>query len=647
VDSVGAPSGLRNTLLTVCVVVGLATATGCSLRGAPRGLLESSDHYGRLAQQLDYCVPGDGASPGGDLSATPPPRTLDGGELPEFRDLTLDEAIQIALVSTPVLRELGGTILRTPEAQATAYSPGLVETEPRFGVQAALSAFDAQFSLLNNFENNDRAFNNVFFGGGARLFKQDLDIFQAAITKRSAVGSQFAVRNNTEYDANNAPGNLFSSAWQTNFEAEVRQPLLQGAGLDYNRIAGPAGVPGLYHGVVLARINTDVEITDYQIALRDFVSNIENAYWDLYFAYRDLQAKIEARNGALDVLQNIRAQLGRTGFDTEREAEAEEQYWRFQQEVDNALNGRLLDGTRTHNGSSGGTFRGLPGVYVAERRLRLLIGLPSSDGRILRPVDEPITAEVVFDWHQSLCNALTRREELRRQRHLVQRCEMELTATENLLLPTLDVVGLYRFRGFGKDLLELTHNASGFGNAFDDLTTGDFQEWQLGLELSLPVGFRHAHNALRHYELLLARQRAVLREQENQIVHDISNAHADVDRAYRALETSFNRRRASRLQVEALQAKFDSGKTTVDEVLDAQRRLADADSAHFAARVEYTLAIRNVYLETGALLDYNGIWLVDGVQPRFMAGGGRLETGKPAPPASAPSTEPQTLRDYR
>ena len=33
---------------------------------------------------------------------------------------------------------------------------------------------------------------------------------------------------------------------------------------------------------------TDISLADFEIGLRDFVSNVENAYWDLYFAYRNL-----------------------------------------------------------------------------------------------------------------------------------------------------------------------------------------------------------------------------------------------------------------------------------------------------------------------------------------------------------------------
>ena len=88
-------------------------------------------------------------------------------------------------------------------------------------------------------------------------------------------------------------------AFDTYVEGKIRHPLPPGAGVEYNRIAGPGAKPGVYNGVLVARIRSDISIADFELGLRDYVSNVENAYWDLYFAYRDLDIKIQARDEAL------------------------------------------------------------------------------------------------------------------------------------------------------------------------------------------------------------------------------------------------------------------------------------------------------------------------------------------------------------
>ena len=66
------------------------------------------------------------------------------------------------------------------------------------------------------FQNNNRALNNVFFGGGTRLLFQDAAVYQLQANKRTAIGSQVSLTSNTSYDSNNAPGNEFYSSWNTN-----------------------------------------------------------------------------------------------------------------------------------------------------------------------------------------------------------------------------------------------------------------------------------------------------------------------------------------------------------------------------------------------------------------------------------------------
>jgi hypothetical protein len=102
---------------------------------------------------------------------------------------------------------------------------------------AALAAFDAQLLTLMRWEKINRVYNSFYFSGGiARL--ADAARFEMEINKRAATGTLFAMRNRTLYGKDNSPSNLFPSAYDTMFEAEVQQPLLQGAGIAFNRIAG-------------------------------------------------------------------------------------------------------------------------------------------------------------------------------------------------------------------------------------------------------------------------------------------------------------------------------------------------------------------------------------------------------------------------
>lgn len=605
----------------------LTAVGGCAKHNEVKFADSTFEHYKRVATEMKFADVHSPAAPPTEipLSLATAPR--------EFWDVPLEEAIQLALQNSQVMRDLGGLILRSPQTARSVQVPAIVELDPRFGVEAALSEFDANFAARTSWEKNDRAINNLLLGGGTNIFGQDLGVVQSQIQKRAVTGATFTFRNTTDYDANNAPANLFGSAWNTNYEAEIRQPLLQNAGVAINRLNGANGIPGQANGVLIARANTDIAIADFEIGIRDMVSNVENAYWDLYFAYRDLDAKTAARDAALDSWRRVQAlaQAGRKGGEADKEAEAREQYFRFQEEVQNALTGRLIDGTQTNNGSSGGSFRGTGGVQVTERRLRLLIGLPITDGRMLRPSDQPKLAKVDYDWYTALSEAVVRRAELRKQQWVVKRREMEVLAARNFLLPNLDTVGRYRFRGFGKDLINSESDGARFDNAYENLLDGDFQEWQVGLELNMPLGFRKGHAAVRQAELQVARERAILKEQERDVQSGLSNAAAELERAYVVAQTSYNRRAAAKEQLGAIQAAYESDKAGLDLVLDSQRRAVESESRYHASLVEYALAIKNLHFEKGSLLDFNEITLAEGPWPKAAYRDAARRDGKGRP----------------
>lgn len=537
---------------------------------------------------------------------------------PEPWDLSVDELIQLALANGTVLRTLGARVIQSPDATSTIYEPALALTDPTEGVEAALSEFDARLRGDLFFEDNDRVLNSEFAGQGENFFKQYLTRYESSLSKQSASGTTYTLRHNFEADNNNSDRNLINDrAWAWNFEGEVRQPLLQGRSVAFNRIAGPNASPGIYNGVVIARLNADITVADLEIALRDFLSDVENAYWDLHFAYKDLQVKKDARDRTLQTYQLLKARQGLPGAEEDKLAQALEQYYRFEQEVQNSLAGRLVVGTRSFNGSGGGTFQGAGGVYVAERRLRMIAGLPINDGRLIRTTTEPSLVPITYDWSNVASNAICRRTELKRQRLNVSMRRQELLASRNFLLPRLDAIGRYRYRALGDSWLgrEIVDNGS--------LIETDTHELLVGVSVDYPIGLRQASAAVRHAQLQLAREQSMLNELERQVVYGVSNAITEIDRAYVVLQSALNRENAARKQYEILVSESQTPirQFNYNALLDAEQRFAEASSAANRARIQYALATKNINFEMGSLLAYYNI---------HLAGQSRIKPKKPS-----------------
>ena len=255
----------------------LATAVSVGLWGCATSPTSLKTTAGNNTEEID-CITSHVDNPQPEIhpaawSAAPiTAKTLRDGQDITYRDVALSEIMQIAMEHSEVLRELGGTMLRTPEGTKTRYATGLQETDPRFGMAAALSAFDGQFRGAANFARNDRIVNNQFQASGVNIFAQDAHDYRMELSKRAATGALMTFRTTADMDSNNAPGNTFASAWNSAVEGEIRQPLLAGGGVQFNRIAGPNSAPGIYNGILIARVNTDINQLDFEIALREFQS---------------------------------------------------------------------------------------------------------------------------------------------------------------------------------------------------------------------------------------------------------------------------------------------------------------------------------------------------------------------------------------
>lgn len=589
-------------------------------------------HYMDIATDIEYP---DVHEPSLDeVNLSHAPLTIANSENFEIQDFSLEEVTRITLTNSMVIRQLGGrisdngsniaqatpeTLQNNPGGAVTTYDPALVETGngtgtgsqlSGTGVESALAEFDAVWDASTTWNNNNRPQN--FGGVAAGIFagdlKQDQGNFTTGITKTTANGSQFEIRNNITYDANNNTSRASFTDFFVNYEVAATQPLLQGAGTQINRIAGPqtfqqaaGGVINQIDGVIISRIRHDITLADFEAGVRNLMRDVEDAYWELYFAYRDLEARKVGRESALETWRKVKAlqRVGGTGGEADKEAQARAQYFLFRSQVETALTN----------------------LFRVENRLRYMMGLAASDGRLIRPIDEPTTAPVNFDWPSIHSEALARRNELRRQKWQVKRRELELIASRNNLLPRMDLFGRYRWLGAGNELLN--SNATGIGpnpftegaNAFESLVSGRYQEAEAGIQFSMPIGFRRALSGVRHHQLLLARERAVLQDLELEISHQLSDAVRDIDHNFGLTQTNFNRRVAEVDAVDSVEAIYDSGRVTLDLLLDTQRRRAEAESAYYRSLVDYNRAIMRVHLRKGSLLEYNGVYLAEGPWP--------------------------------
>jgi len=618
------------------ILTSMMTAfTGCRPQ-QPFYLQEDGDlsHYLGVATEIEY--PDVDADTLGEVTQALPPLTLANLNYAKKWELTLEDAIQNSLANSKVFRSLGGrfvssafnnraqtgdapdSLTSAPDASRTVYDAAITETTPFTGVEYALSQFDAQWTTNLFYQKNDRQQNvrptvpiTDFF---VNVFQQNTSTFNTQLTKFTAQGGQFSVRNNIIYDLNNNPTRQIAADWNANYEVNFNQPLLAGAGAQFNRIAGPfnpftqvvggAQQSQQFDGVVLARINVDISLADFEAGVRNLVSDTEQAYWELAFAWRNLETSNTALNSARQTWKKIHLLyiVGTRGGEAKEEAQAREQYYQFKSQTQTLLNE----------------------LFRAENRLRYVMGLAATDGRLILPIDKPTVAKVDFDWQQITEEALSRSLDLRRQKWRIKQRELEVIAAKNLLLPRVDLTGTYRWQGLGDTLIDSgaqrfvqSNPVQGLigTSALGNLASGQFQEWALGVQATMPIGFRKELSTVRHYQLNLARERARLQDEELEVSHQLADAVRQLELNYELTQTNFNRTLAADRQVEAVQAAFEAETVTLDQLLEAQRRRSEAQTSYFRTLLDYQRAIIGVHFRKGSLLEYNNVYLAEGPWP--------------------------------
>ncbi len=591
---------LISPTIVVCVIAA-AALTGC-LPSQPHYMFENGDMSYYLDQATQSEHPDVEQPRLAEVENAQAPFTLtDPFESGNFWNLSLEEVVAIALHNSKVIRSLQSinssidgrssqpdALIGNPEPESstTVYDSALVESNPFSGVEGALAEFDAQLTSSLFWDTTDRPQNVVPNPVLNPFLVRDVVVHNLEIGKKTAGGTELFFRNVTEYDRSNNPFQPpgINSFYTTALEVEARHPLLRGRGTQVNRIP-----------IIIARIQNDISIADFEANVRNLALDVEKTYWDLACRYRILESNKTARDRSLEAWRDKEPNPD----PVEDELRAKAQYHSFQAQVQNSLRE----------------------LYNTESHLRWLLGLAATDGRLIRPTDKPTSSKVVFDWFDIHCEALIRSAELRREKWVIKQREMELIAARNQLLPDLNVTALYRWLGVGDNLTSASRNGLNFptvgSTAWEGLTEGRSQELRLGFEFAMPVGFRRELAGVRNAQLGLARERSRLKDMELNVSHLLSQAVRDMDGLLNEAETYFNQFAATTSEIEALKIRESGGQgRQVDYLLRAYQRAVGAEILYHQAVCNYNKAIAQVHFRKGSLLEYNNIHLAEGPWPQ-------------------------------
>jgi len=439
----------------------------------------------------------------------------------EALDLSVSEAVEIALQNNL------GIKLREEDV---AISEG--------NVQEAESTFDALLSAdIGAAETNSAPITIE------SINEERNAAWNATAQKRFSPGTELDIawRNgNLDTDSNFY---LFDPVYNTGFSLGLRQPLLRGLG----------------EKVQMADINSAQSVLQARSFLvkseaADLAAEVKNAYWQLVYAYQNLDVLKLGLTLAKTLRDDTAAKISAGKLASIDIYQPESEVARREED--------LISGERA--------------IGVAEANLKLLMN--SQDWLTpLSPTNKPETAPVTPDIKMVLDNALENRPDLKAAAMQIKASEFQVQKAENNVLPALDLIGLVGFGGTDDT----------YGNALESSFNDSETQWQVGLTISRPFNNSLAKGQLRKALAQNRKNRTNLELLKQDIRRTVRITVRDVELALKAIEATNKTAIATEKQLEAEQIKFDAGRSTTLDVLIAQQAYSNALSAENLTKVIY------------------------------------------------------------
>jgi outer membrane protein TolC len=395
------------------------------------------------------------------------------------------------------------------------------------------------------------------------------------------------------------------------------QPLFRGLRFDLNR-----------RNIEIAKKNLSLSDAQFRQRAIDVIAQVEQAYWDLAFALRNLQVQIDAvKQARLQVESNQR--LVQKGVLAPIEiVAASTQVTTFEQNV----------------------YTAQEAVTQAENTLKTLI-LPDRTealwSRAITPVT-PVSLEAPRPALEfAVKAALNNRPELAQLRNNAEINRINVRYLRDQTKPQLDLVGTYTAVGLAGNPVQTTGTGStttsalsarvnelsvlaglpplassttttiippnligGYTKSLSNLIDQRYPTLRVGVRLSLPLRNRTAEANLGGALALGNRLTDQFKQTEQVIEAEVRNSIQAVRSAEARLASAAASRSSAELQYASEQRQFRAGTTTVYLVLQRQTELLAARGRELQAQTDLNKAISQLQHATGNTLSANNVSII-------------------------------------
>lgn len=484
--------------------------------------------------------------------------------------LTLDAAIEMALASNNDID------VSRNDAQIA-----------EFNLRAARGVYDPLFNSQTFYESRTTPTASTI--GGAvdgkvtqRQFYNDIGL--SGFVPRFG-GSYDVIFNSSRTNTSNRNATL-NPQFPSALTASVVQPLWRNRSIDNNR-----------RSIEIAKRN--IEISDSQLQARAIavISDVEQSYWDLVFALRNLQVQNETLVQAREQLESNRRLVAQGVLAPIEIVATNAQITTLEQAI----------------------YAAQEAVTRAENSLKTLLLPDRSSAEWSRPLTPVTPADVAppqIGVEVALTEAFKNRPEIAQYEGLEEINRIDQKFYRNQTKPQIDLVGSYTSSGLAGTPNPLASGGGanvpdnlrgGYFTSLGNLLAQDFPTYRAGVQISFPLRNRTAKANLGRV-LVEGDRLANNRAQVEQLIEaDVRNTLQALRSAESRLASATDARIAAEELYASEQRQFRAGTTTFFLVLERQTDLAAARARELQARTDLNKAISELRRAMGTTLAANNV----------------------------------------
>lgn len=471
------------------------------------------------------------------------------------------------------------TLQNSPRIRAISQRPLILEQQ----IVEAEADFDPITFVRSQFEDREDPVGDALSvtKDGSDYLKDHNWTGDIGIRKKLKTGASYELSERLGFQNSNS--NFFTPQDQgtATLALNVNQPLMKGRGKYYNESQ-----------ILIAQATSGAAWDTFTAELQDEIQKTVFAYWDLYFdrsVYLQKQRNVARGEYVLEILE------GRRELDS-----LPSQITRAR----SAVKSRQTDLANAR--------RDIRDSQTELRRLTADRNWQGEQTTEMLPTETPNNVGIDIDLEQVVFKALENRPEIREAMARAKVKCIDLDISENELLPELSLLlGTY---------VSALKGDSAVGQAFVDQFGQATPGYSVGLEFKMPYRNRAAQSRVTQSKLELAKIKAVVDEKilnvvaESQIsLRRVNSAKETLDAALQAiiaaradLEQSF-RRWDSFALIEGDFADGQTPTTALDQLLDSQERLTNAELVYAEAELELKSSEVRLQRTMGTLLIHENI----------------------------------------